>query len=367
MLTSETWANASQGRPVTGEQADALAALQRAIDLEGLWNSSLRLVQSTLHHHSCSLMLGINDYEPVAARHHVEQPSQPGYVPATSLTVSRPFLATHPRIQLYTFSQIASEDPQAHERRLAQEAGLDEWCEFVHLAFWHDSTPQAVFSIRRSARQSRFSSDELALLEHIYPAIDAGLHRLRALEQERFRAFAFEQALNRATSAVMLTDARGNVLFGTPESRRMSARWARALGTPLDADELSADLLRAIKMHRHCDSHEPAQLLRHPTDADLSVTVDSSWFSSGMRLQPCYVVQFSAADERPRDRERASEILGQLSPSERKVALLVAEGLRNEQIAQRLSRSRRTIESQLNAIFGKLGLACRAQLVRALS
>jgi DNA-binding CsgD family transcriptional regulator len=347
--------------------SEGLVELQRAIDVEGLWRSSLRLVQSTLHHHSCSLMLGINDYEPVAARHHVEQPGRPGYMPATSLAVSRPYLATHPRVQLYTFSQIASEDPQAHERRLAQESGLDEWREFVHLAFWHEGMPQAVFSVRRSARHSRFSADEIRFLEQIYPAIDAGLHRLRALEQERFKSFAFEQALSRAAAPVILTDARGNVLFGTPDGRRLSERWARAHGTPLDAADLSADLSRTIKARRSVDSNELAQTLRHPVDADLSVTIDASWFGSGLRIQPCYLLQFSAGDERPRSQERASEILSRLSPSERKVALLVAEGLRNEQIAQRLSRSRRTVESQLNAIFGKLDLVCRAQLVKALS
>ncbi|MFC4311083.1 LuxR C-terminal-related transcriptional regulator [Steroidobacter flavus] len=347
--------------------SEGLVDLQRAIDVEGLWQSSLRLVQSTLHHHSCSLMLGINDYEPVAARHHVEQPRRPDYMPATSLAVSRPYLASHPRVQLYTFSQIALEDPQAHERRLAQEAGLDEWREFVHLAFWHEGLPQAVFSVRRSARQAHFSADEIGFFEQIYPAIDAGLHRLRALEQERFKSFAFEQALSRSSSPVILTDARGNVLFGTPDGRRLSERWARSHGAPLDASDLSADLSRAIKARRNVGSNELAQTLRHPVDVDLSVTIDSSWFGAGLRIEPCYLLQFTAADERPRSQERASEILNRLSPSERKVALLVAEGLRNEQIAQRLSRSRRTVESQLNAIFGKLGLVCRAQLVKALS
>jgi DNA-binding NarL/FixJ family response regulator len=362
MLTSEA-SVAGQNRSI----ADGLAALQRSIDLEGLWQSSLQLVQSTLHHHSCSLMLGINDYEPLAARHHVERARQPGYVPATSLTVSQPFLATHPRVQLYTFSQIAAEDPHAHERRLAQESGVDEWCEFVHLAFWNESSPQAVFSIRRSSREAGFSADEMGFLEHIYPAIDAGLHRLRALESERFKSFAYEQALRRSGSAAILTDARGGVLFGTPEGRRLAARWTQALGVARTASDLSADLVRAIKAFRDADVAGSAQSLRHPLDAGLSVTIDSSWFGSGLRMEPCYLLQFSDADERPRVRERANEILSQLTPSERKVALLVAEGLRNEQIAQQLSRSRRTVESQLNAIYGKLGLVCRAQLVKALS
>lgn len=343
-----------------------LSALQRAIDVDSLWRSSLDVVQSELPHHSCSLMLGINDYEPAAARHHVEQARRPGYVPATSLTVSRPFLASHPQIQLYTFSQIAAEDPRAHERRLEQEAGSDEWCEFVHLAFWHESTPQAVFSIRRSSRQSRFSATELTFLESLYPAIDAGLHRLRALEQERFKTFAFEQALSRSAFPIILADARGNVLFATPDGRNMCDRWLRESGGSSKTERLPEDLLSAVRA-RHNDPSESSQSLRHSVNAELSVTIDSSCFGSGIRLQPCYVLTFAATDERSRPRQRASEVLGRLSPSERRVALLVAEGLRNEEIARRLSRSRRTVESQLNAIFGKLGIVCRAQLVKALS
>lgn len=344
-----------------------LSALQRAIDVDSLWRSSLDVVQSELPHHSCSLMLGINDYEPGAARHHVEQARQPGYVPATSLTVSRPFLASHPQIQLYTFSQIAAEDPRAHERRLEQEAGVDEWCEFVHLAFWHESSPQAVFSIRRSSRQSRFSTTELAFLKSLYPAIDAGLHRLRALEQERFKAFAFEQALSRSALPVVLADARGNVLFATPDGQRLSDRWLREAGSHLKAQELPEELQVAVRARHNAEPSESPQSLRHSVSSELTVTIDSTCFGSGVRLQPCYVLTFVAADEHSRSRQRASEVLGRLSPSERRVALLVAEGLRNEQIAQRLSRSRRTVESQLNAIFGKLGLVCRAQLVKALS
>jgi DNA-binding NarL/FixJ family response regulator len=46
--------------------------------------------------------------------------------------------------------------------------------------------------------------------------------------------------------------------------------------------------------------------------------------------------------------------------------MLVAEGLRNEDIARRLQRSRRTIEFQLNAVYRKLDMHGRTQLVRAL-
>src|SRR3546814_7623100 len=88
-------------------------------------------------------------------------------------------------------------------------------------------------------------------------------------------------------------------------------------------------------------------------------------------LRPSYVVTFLDA---PAIVE-ASEVLSQaallalqrLTPTERRVAQLVAKGLRNDKIAEHLSRSRRTIEFQLNSIYRKLEIGSRTELVRALS
>jgi DNA-binding CsgD family transcriptional regulator len=51
-----------------------------------------------------------------------------------------------------------------------------------------------------------------------------------------------------------------------------------------------------------------------------------------------------------------------LTPSERAVVDLVAEGLSNPQIGQRLYVSRRTVQTHLAHVFAKLHIASRAQL-----
>jgi DNA-binding NarL/FixJ family response regulator len=43
----------------------------------------------------------------------------------------------------------------------------------------------------------------------------------------------------------------------------------------------------------------------------------------------------------------------------------VAEGLTNRQIALQLSVSRRTVETHLSHVFGKLGLSSRVELATA--
>lgn len=52
-----------------------------------------------------------------------------------------------------------------------------------------------------------------------------------------------------------------------------------------------------------------------------------------------------------------------LTPTESTVVQLVADGLRNHDIAERLFMSRRTVETHLTHVFGKLAISSRSELV----
>jgi DNA-binding CsgD family transcriptional regulator len=58
---------------------------------------------------------------------------------------------------------------------------------------------------------------------------------------------------------------------------------------------------------------------------------------------------------------------GRLTPTERRVAELAAEGLANKQIARALFVSIKTVEGHLSHVYAKLGVRSRAQLARRLS
>jgi predicted ATPase/class 3 adenylate cyclase/DNA-binding CsgD family transcriptional regulator len=62
------------------------------------------------------------------------------------------------------------------------------------------------------------------------------------------------------------------------------------------------------------------------------------------------------------ERKRPSWGWESLSPAEVRVVQLVAEGLTNPQIGERLFISRRTVQAHLSHVFAKLGVASRAQL-----
>jgi DNA-binding CsgD family transcriptional regulator len=64
-------------------------------------------------------------------------------------------------------------------------------------------------------------------------------------------------------------------------------------------------------------------------------------------------------------RRRAGWRPGELSRTERAVAELLAEGLTNAEIAERLYVSRRTVESHVSSAYRKLGVTNRVALTRA--
>ncbi len=68
-----------------------------------------------------------------------------------------------------------------------------------------------------------------------------------------------------------------------------------------------------------------------------------------------------------RARRRTPDTRDDLTPQERRVAALVAEGLTNREVAARLFLSPKTIETHLGNVYRKLGVRSRLQLAHALA
>jgi DNA-binding CsgD family transcriptional regulator len=66
-------------------------------------------------------------------------------------------------------------------------------------------------------------------------------------------------------------------------------------------------------------------------------------------------------------RRRETTGWGSLSPTESKVAGVIAEGMSNPQIADRMFLSKRTTETHVSHIFGRLGLRSRVEIAREAS
>lgn len=357
------WAGISPS--VTSIVTELRSDLHRSLSLDHLWQATQGLIRHHLPHRSCSLMLDIGDGEPARSHHTVLDALQPDYLPANSIAISRPFLAAHPRVRVYTYSQIVSEDPDARQRRIAQERHHDEWSEFVHLAFWNEARLDTVLSIRRGGNDACFTADELRFLEELYPDIDASLHRMRALEGERRRLASLDACLARLPIAAMGIDADGRGLFATSQAHRLCERWNRNLGESHQHLQLPGGIAELLD---RASLRNGLWQFTHPRDTTLRVTlVRDSLGGDPQARCPSYVLSF--AEQTPPalpDVGSVTTSLDRLTPRERQVALLIAEGLSNQAIAERLERSRRTIETQLGSIYRKFEVHTRTQLLRRL-
>jgi DNA-binding NarL/FixJ family response regulator len=91
------------------------------------------------------------------------------------------------------------------------------------------------------------------------------------------------------------------------------------------------------------------ELIREVRELERSRPIEVEGASGLMVLKPCLAVDAGA--------------LGQLTKAEREIALLLAEGMSNAEIARARAASARTVTHQLSGIFHKLQVTSRAQLV----
>ena len=353
-------------------------ALVGALDMASLWQACSTLISRALPCHSCSLLFDLDGYRPLQGRHHLAETRDDRARLVTSLDVAAPYLDANPRIRWYTFSQIASQDALAPERLKAQDPAPG-WREFIHLAFWDEARLEAVLSIRIRGEHSELSERELAFLTDLYPLLDASLRRVRTLESERLRQRALESALYELPIAIALVDADLAPLYLSQEARRVCRRWSdeversgrlpRAIETPLRRWLQQAPAAAPASLSRLAD--RPSLELQHPQRAGLRLRLQIGSASPDSAQHTHHLLTFVPDDGHDgavdAQSPRVLSLLKSLSPSERKVATLVAAGLRNDAIAQQLCRSRKTIESQISSIFRKLNVANRTQLARLLN
>jgi DNA-binding NarL/FixJ family response regulator len=157
---------------------------------------------------------------------------------------------------------------------------------------------------------------------------------------------------------VVLMDIRMPVLDGLEATRRIVANDRVAdvrvvILSTFDLDEYVFEAIRAGANGFLVKDTEPSELLRAVRvvvsgDALLSPTVTR-------RL----IGEFAARAKEPRDEPK----LDSLTDREREVMTLVAEGLTNDEIAQRLIMSAATAKTHVSRAMIKLGARDRAQLV----
>lgn len=191
---------------------------------------------------------------------------------------------------------------------------------------------------------------------------------------ERLRSLALEQLCQALPFGAVALDAHGSVLFCNREGQECLAKWTSASpGTkprwtaktvPVEISK-ACERLRAGELTKRVrPSFGGRILVRHTAQPSLTAVVALDRNPRDRRFA-LFSVFFQDA---LRDSVRAGrkDQLAMLTIAERRVAKLVAEGLRNSEIASALGKSITTVKTQLGAIFSKLSVQSRTQLVAIL-
>jgi predicted ATPase/DNA-binding CsgD family transcriptional regulator len=189
----------------------------------------------------------------------------------------------------------------------------------------------------------------------------------------RSRAFDTSARVLRALGEISGAEAAATegmhlaVEFGIVVSAPDLLETVAALRSDVGSDADAARLFGAAEVAR-----EPLGSVRHhdpifdaraettgPRDRLGPQAFDEAW-TAGRELTLEDALDFALRGRGPRQRPQAG--WDALTPTELKVVSLVAEGLSNPQIAERLFISKRTVSTHLSHVFAKVGVASRAEL-----
>lgn len=368
-----------------------LVQLETAANVTDFWAALHQFIAAAFpHHHSTTLFLDAKEKVPGALTLH----SQPSRRPAdwwrarAKLTPTHAYLNDHPGIKLYNLEDILPAGAGARRRsdfyrHVLRPEGFDK---LLGLTTWEKGDRKSILVLRRAFSQPAFSQGEMNLLLDLHPIFDRSLRRIEKQEEERVCRSTLQQFINLLPQGVLLVNAKRELVFANPEAFEACAMWnlgaetARQMNSravfavPPAFLEAYDELLAA----HYAQALAPApsglgglrRSLVHAEQPNLQADLSLVRMDDPLLSRPYLFAQLinrtllSAPSAAPQ--ERHFTVLAKLTPREREVALLVRDGLGNEEIAARLHKSVGTIKNQLQSIFGKLDLNSRAKLISLL-
>lgn len=186
------------------------------------------------------------------------------------------------------------------------------------------------------------------------------MHRLAGVARARG---ADDEAMALLYDAVALQAEIGNA--GIPGSLEAMAELGCEQGRTIHAARLfgAAEALRqatgAVRRPDEVGAFEAdIACLRSVLEPDV---LKEAW-AQGAALSRDEAVALALRGRRPRDPDRACRGWASLTPSERRIADLAAQGLSNREIGAKLFISDRTVQSHLIRVFPKMGVRSRREL-----
>lgn len=368
----------------------AVVDMEVSASVPELWRALQRfLIAGIPNHHSATLFLDAKEKNPGALTLHTAASRRPPewWRERAKLSPTHPWLDAHAGVKLYGLEDIVPDRAQLTRsdfyRHVMQPEG---WDKLLGLTLWAQGERKSILCLRRAPNQPPFSPAERGLLLELHPVFDRNLHRLEKHEEETIARNSLQQFINLLPQGILLINARHELVFANPDAFEACAAWnhGAAAARQLNGRDVFALPPAFLEVYHELMQRHYAAALADP-DAIVAperrrvvhphlphLHAECSLFSLDDPLlsRPYLFVQlvnrqvFDAAA--PAGLDRQMTVLSRLTLREREVALLVRDGLGNEEIAARLHKGVGTVKNQLRSIFTKLEISSRAKLISLL-
>jgi DNA-binding CsgD family transcriptional regulator len=256
------------------------------------------------------------------------------------------------------------------------------WRHGVALCFWGDppaESPVFVVSVYRSEAGGDFSAQDIASVENIHPFLDCAVNAVNEREAATSVRAGMAMAVRNGSHGVAVLDQNLALVHANTTARRLCAAWADDAETIAgDSDRAAlpaalADTCRALRhdwqlrMRNDPDAtvRDDHRRVYHPRIPGLAASITMVCPNADGLAEPTFVLEL---DRRVHGVEletpdRVVPVVQKMTAAERRVALVMADGFSNQEIADRLGKTVSAVKFLLHRIYQKTGIPSRAALV----
>src|SRR5438477_5437994 len=356
-----------------------LLGLQRAMSVDAFWKAAQQLLAAAVPNRLIGFMLQHNPIVPPLVRWTLPMPD--GFFAA------EPLKSYHAAPRRQTI--LRSADPFSNRtsfmksRFFRRYMAPQECAHAVCLLFRENQRLVCAIVIMRAATQGDLSSAETKLLRQLYPQFLTALRRLRSVGRERAVRTDFEECLRQLPLPTMLLRWNLKLIYRNRAARDFCAVWekgweqARLMKAASSVPPEILDRCRSLK-EKWVRAQRPSaprrvfkrERVHHPRSPELRATVRLKQLSSADLARPHFLIECEALRHRtaqPNGPESSRlPHLARLTAREQEITRLVCDGRSNQEIADEAGLSLSMVKKHLHAVFHKLEVTSRSQLMALL-
>jgi DNA-binding CsgD family transcriptional regulator len=261
------------------------------------------------------------------------------------------------------------------------------WRHSVALCFWSQPIsmlPVFVMSVYRQEGRPDFSQRDCKSLREIHPFIGQALTRFHETAVTNSVRDGLAMSVRHGAKGVAVLDWHLRLVEANSVARRMCASWKdqQMRGsrpgkhrTTRSRERWRLPIVLGDECRRLRDAWESqlqanptisalrrSSKIAHPHFPGVTAAITILCRNETPLAEPSFIVEF----ERVERADDCTFVLEQMTASERSVALILIDGLTNQEIADQLAKSVTAVKFLLHSIYRKTGLANRAALVAVL-